>query len=134
MHQKKFWQYCRPRRPLSRQSGESMKNYVSRRRRCWALLTQMDRVEKSWIGIDENAFLTKLRMLSTYNVHVFTFEKAANAKLVTTKRFVGFRRKANTPAMEIWKQVPITRTSILQKKKKRLQRRRGRNSRCVSST
>ena len=39
-----FRQYCRPGGPLSRQNGESMKQYVSRRRRCWTLLTQMDRV------------------------------------------------------------------------------------------
>ena len=37
-----FWQYCRPRGPLSRQNGQSMKQNVSRRRRCWTLLTQMD--------------------------------------------------------------------------------------------
>ena len=37
-----FRQYCRPGRPLSRQSGEGMKQYVSRRRRCWTLLTQID--------------------------------------------------------------------------------------------
>ena len=39
-----FHQYCRPGGPLSRQSGESMKQYVSRRRRCWTLLTRMDPV------------------------------------------------------------------------------------------
>ena len=37
-----FRQYCRPGGPLSRQNGESMKWYVSRRRRCWTLLVQMD--------------------------------------------------------------------------------------------
>ena len=39
-----FRQYCRPGGPLSRQNGESMKQYVSRRRRCWTLLVQMDPV------------------------------------------------------------------------------------------
>ena len=39
-----FRQYCRPGRPLSRQNGESMKQYVPRRRRCWILLVQMDPV------------------------------------------------------------------------------------------
>ena len=40
-----FRQYCRPGGSLSRQNGESMKQYVSsRRRRCWILLVQMDRV------------------------------------------------------------------------------------------
>ena len=37
-----FRKYCRPGGPLSRQSGESMKQYVSRRRRFWILLVQMD--------------------------------------------------------------------------------------------
>ena len=36
-------QYCRTGRPQSRQNGESMKQNVSRRRRCWTLLVQMDR-------------------------------------------------------------------------------------------
>ena len=39
-----FRQYCRPRGPLSRQNGESMTQYVSRRRRCWTLLVQTDPV------------------------------------------------------------------------------------------
>ena len=39
-----FRQYCRPGGPLSRQHGESMKQYVARRRRCWTLLVQMDPV------------------------------------------------------------------------------------------
>ena len=39
-----FRQYCLPRGPLYRQNGESMKQCVSRRRRCWTLLTQMDPV------------------------------------------------------------------------------------------
>ena len=39
-----FRQYCRPGRLLSRQNGESMKQYVSRRRRCWTLLVQMNPV------------------------------------------------------------------------------------------
>ena len=37
-----FRQYCRPGGPLSGQNGESMKQYVSRRRRCWTPLVQMD--------------------------------------------------------------------------------------------
>ena len=39
-----FRQDCRPGGPLSRQNGESMRQYVSRRRRCWTLLVQMDPV------------------------------------------------------------------------------------------
>ena len=37
-----FRQYCHPKGPLSRQRGESMQQYVSRRRRCWKLLTDLD--------------------------------------------------------------------------------------------
>ena len=42
-----FRQYCDPGGPLSRQNGESMQQYASRRRRrcCWTLLTQMDPVK-----------------------------------------------------------------------------------------
>ena len=39
-----FRQYCRPGRLLCRQYGECMNQYVSRRRRCWILLVQMDPV------------------------------------------------------------------------------------------
>ena len=39
-----FHQFLCPGGPLLRQSGEIMKQYVSRRRRCWTLLTQMDPV------------------------------------------------------------------------------------------
>ena len=40
-----FRQYCGPGGPLSRHNGESMKQYVSRRRRrCRTLLVQMDPV------------------------------------------------------------------------------------------
>ena len=42
--QELFRQYCRPGGPLSRQNGESMKQCVSRRRRCWTSLVQMDPV------------------------------------------------------------------------------------------
>ena len=37
-----FRQYCHPKGPLARQRGESMQQYVSRRRRCWKLLTELD--------------------------------------------------------------------------------------------
>ena len=37
-------QYCRPGGPLSGQQGESMKQFVSRRRRCWTLLVQIEPV------------------------------------------------------------------------------------------
>ena len=39
-----FRQYCRPGGHQSRQNGERMKQYFSRRRRCWTLLVQMDQV------------------------------------------------------------------------------------------
>ena len=37
-----FRQYCRPKGPLSRQNGESMQQFISRRRRCWNLLIELD--------------------------------------------------------------------------------------------
>ena len=37
-----FRQYCRPKGPLSRQNGESMQQYISRRKRCWNLLIELD--------------------------------------------------------------------------------------------
>ena len=37
-----FRQYCKPVGSLSRQSGESMTQYVSRRKRCWKLLKELD--------------------------------------------------------------------------------------------
>ena len=39
-----FRQNCLPGGPLSKQNGEFMKQHVSRRRRCWTLLVQMDSV------------------------------------------------------------------------------------------
>lgn len=37
-----FRQYCKPSGSLSRQVGESMHQYISRRRRCWKLLSELD--------------------------------------------------------------------------------------------
>ena len=37
-----FRLYCKNRGPLARQTGESMTQYVSRRKRCWKLLTELD--------------------------------------------------------------------------------------------
>ena len=37
-----FRQYTKPSGALSRQNGESMQQYVSRRRRCWKLLKELD--------------------------------------------------------------------------------------------
>ena len=37
-----FRQYCLPTGSLSRQTGESMQQYISRRRRCWKLLKELD--------------------------------------------------------------------------------------------
>ena len=37
-----FRQYCKPSGSLSRQNGESMHQYISRRRRCWKLLKELD--------------------------------------------------------------------------------------------
>ena len=37
-----FRRYCKPSGSLSRQQGESMHQYISRRRRCWKLLKELD--------------------------------------------------------------------------------------------
>ena len=37
-----FRLYCKTRGPLARQAGESMTQYVSRRKRCWKLLKELD--------------------------------------------------------------------------------------------
>ena len=37
-----FRQYCKPNGSLARQAGESMHQFVSRRRRCWTLLKELD--------------------------------------------------------------------------------------------
>ena len=61
-----FRQYCKPSGSLSRQTGESMSQYVSRRKRCWKLLKELDpAIELSeghradtlldLAGIDQNA-------------------------------------------------------------------------------
>jgi len=38
-----FRQYCKPSGSLSRQNGESMHQYISRRQRCWKLLKELDK-------------------------------------------------------------------------------------------
>jgi hypothetical protein len=38
-----FSQYCKKSGSLSRQNGESMQQYISRRRRCWKLLCELDK-------------------------------------------------------------------------------------------
>ena len=52
-----FRQYCRPGGPLSRQNGESMKQCVSRPRRCLTLLVQMDPVNHLSEGHRSNMLL-----------------------------------------------------------------------------
>eukprot|EP00973_Karenia_brevis_P025040 3451321-Karenia_brevis.AAC.1 len=44
MHEAKelFRQYCKASGSLSRQNGESMMQYISRRKRCWNLLKELD--------------------------------------------------------------------------------------------
>eukprot|EP00974_Lingulodinium_polyedra_P046752 4479829-Lingulodinium_polyedra.AAC.1 len=37
-----FRLYCKVRGPLARQLGESMTQYVSRRKRCWKFLKELD--------------------------------------------------------------------------------------------
>ena len=60
-------------------------------------------------------------MLSSFNIHVFTFEKFGNARrekantesnVETTQTLAGCRRKVNTLAVENLEQMPITQTSL----------------------
>ena len=120
-----------------------MKPYVSRRRCCWTLMTQIDPVthvserhrsdvlldlsgltrEERGADLNEqmNVILTKLRMLSSFNIHVFTFEKVVSARrenakteanVETTQTLVGFRRKVNIVAVTNLEQVPFTQTPL----------------------
>ena len=38
-----FRQFTKPNGPLARQRGESMHQHISRRRRCWTLLKELDK-------------------------------------------------------------------------------------------
>ena len=118
-----FRQCCRPGGPLSRQKGEGMRQYVSRRRRCWTLLTRVDPVihlsegHRSDMLLDlsgltreervmvqaSDATLTELPKLSKSNIHVFTSgrakdERRAKAKtdsnVLTIQTLVGFAEEA----------------------------------------
>ena len=86
-----------------------MKQYVSRRRRCWTLLTQIDPPKHhseghrsdmllDLIGLSHeerlsvtNAILTDLPKPSSYNIHVFTSERVSKGK-------DGFKRVDTTNA------------------------------------
>ena len=89
-----FRPYCRPGGPVSRQNGKSMKQYVSRRRRCWILLVQMDPVihlsegHRSDILLDLSGLTREERIMvqaSVSNAH--DFDRVAEALVIQHPRF-----------------------------------------------
>ena len=100
-----------------------MKQYVSRRRRSWTPLTQMDpvihlserhrsdmlldlngltrkrRVEEQ-ASINNESDFTKSQMPSSFNNHLFIFGKVGTARKKKAKILLGFGKKINTLAIE----------------------------------
>ena len=92
-----------------------MKQYVSRRRRCWILLVQMDPVihhseGHRWDMSLDLSGLIREEKLSSSSIHVY--ERRAKAETIQT--LVGFaeKAKAGTLAAENLERVLITRTSL----------------------
>jgi hypothetical protein len=88
-----FRQYCKPTGSLSRQTGESMHQFISRRRRTWKLLKELDpEIELSeghradmlldLAGIDKN----ERTMIQASIGNERNFEKIANALVVQHPR------------------------------------------------
>ena len=88
-----FRQYCKPSGSLSRQNGESMHQYIARRRRSWKLLKELDaEIELSeghradmlldLAGLDKNERI--MIMASIGNAR--DFEKVAEALIVQHPR------------------------------------------------
>ena len=86
-------QYGRPRGPLSRQNGESMKQHVSRRRRCWTLLTRMDPVihlsegHRSDMPLDLSGLTREERVMVQASIsNERDFDRAAEALIIQHPR------------------------------------------------
>jgi hypothetical protein len=88
-----FRQYCKPVGSLSRQNGESMQQYISRRRRCWKLLKELDpeivlseghRADMllDLAGLDKN----ERTMIQASIANARDFEKIADALVVQHPR------------------------------------------------
>ena len=78
---------------LSRQNGESMKQYVSRRRRCWTLLTQMDPVmhlsegRRSDMLLDLSGLTREERVMGQSSINnERDFDKVADALIIQHPR------------------------------------------------
>ena len=88
-----FRQYCRPGGPLSRLNEESMKQYVSRGRRCWALLTQMDPVihlsegHRSDMLLDLSGLTREYRVMAQASIsNERDFDRVAEALIIQHPR------------------------------------------------
>lgn len=88
-----FRQYCKPAGSLSRQNGESMQQYISRRRRCWKLLEELDpeivlseghRTDMllDLAGLDRN----ERKMIQASVGNARDFERIANALIIQHPR------------------------------------------------
>ena len=124
-----FRQCCRPGGPLSTRNGESMKQYVSRRRRCWTRLAQMDPVihlseghrsdmllDLSGLTREErvmvqasisnvtNAILTELMTPSSFNIHALISQKVRDERRAkaNTRWFRGKGKGKHTGRRKIW--------------------------------
>ena len=86
-------QRCHPGGPLSRQSGESMKQYVSRRRRCWVLLVQVGPVihlsegHRSDMLLDLSGLTREERIMVQASIsNVRDFDRVAEALIIQHPR------------------------------------------------
>ena len=110
-----------------------MEQYVSRRRRSWTPLTQMDPVihpserHRSDMSLDLSGLTrkgvskstpqltmkvtsTKSQMLSSFNIHVFIFGKVGSARKKKAKIHIGFEKEVNTATTENLERVLATQT------------------------
>ena len=99
-----FRQYTKPSGALSRQNGESMQQYVSRRRRCWKLLKELDQEIVLSEGHRADMLLdlagldrTERTMIQASIGNARDFEKVADALVVQHPRI----HLKNTPMLKV---------------------------------
>ena len=122
-----FRQCCRTGGPLSRQKGESMKQYpvihVSEGHRSDMLLDSsgLSREERVTVQASIDNERDFDLQLSSFNIHVYISEKVRNARQVRaktvsnveiTRTLVGFRRRLDMLAAENLEQTPIMQMSL----------------------
>ena len=123
-----FRQYCKPSGSLSRQLGESMSQFVSRRRRCWKLLKELDtEIELSeghradmllhFAGLDKQAKI----MIQASIGNVREFEKIADALIVEHPRIHLSPAGAKVKAKEREKAKDLANMSVKEKVGTRVQ-------------